>query len=89
MRNMDRYQVSYSALPTLAMSDENSISPLSYKAGRNVNFPPETSDVISAEHLEGGGGARRGSRFLQRPRSLSVWSTSSVISRTSNRFDER
>lgn len=85
---MDRYQVSYSALPTLAMSDENSISPLSYKAGRNVNFPPETSDAISADHLEVGG-ARRGSRFLQRPRSLSVWSTSSVMSRTSNRFDER
>lgn len=83
---MDKYRVSYSALPTVGMSDENSISLSSYKAGRNVNFPPETSDV-SADF--NGSGARRGSKFLQRPRSLSVWSTSSIISRSSNRFDER
>jgi hypothetical protein len=82
MRKMDRYRVSYSAL---GMSDENSISPSSLKAGRNVNFPPETID----EEVAVAGGARRGSKFLQRPRSLSVWSTSSIISRSSNRFDER
>lgn len=81
---MDKYRVSYSALPTLGMSDENSISPSSYKAGRNVNFPPETSDV-PADFNDNS--ARRGSKF--RPRSLSVWSTSSIISRSSNRFDER
>lgn len=80
---MDKYRVSYSALPTFGMSDENSISPSSYKAGRNVNFPPETSEVAADFS------ARRGSKFLQRPRSLSVWSTSSIISRSSNRFDER
>lgn len=85
---MDKYRVSYSALPTKGMSDENSISPSSYKAGRNVNFPPETSDGMSADNFNGAG-ARRGSKFLQRPRSLSVWSTSSIISRSSNRFDER
>jgi len=82
---MDRFRVSYSALP--GMSDENSISPSSSKAGRNVNFPPDTIDgmpIIAANN-----GARRGSKFLQRPRSLSVWSTSSIISRSSNRFDER
>ncbi|KAG5679047.1 hypothetical protein PVAND_008645 [Polypedilum vanderplanki] len=78
---MDRYRVSYSAL---GMSDENSISPSSLKAVRNVNFPPETNDEIATT-----GGARRGSKFLQRPRSLSVWSTSSIVSRSSNRFDER
>lgn len=79
---MDRYQVSYSAL---GMSDEISISPASLKAGRNVNFPPETADGIPP-YVDTG---RRESKFFQRPRSLSVWSTSSIISRSSNRFDER
>lgn len=81
---MDRYQVSYSAL---GMSDEISISPSSSKAGRNVNFPPDTTDGIPPPVVVDGG--RRGSKFFQRPRSMSVWSTSSIISRTSNRFDER
>ena len=82
---MDRYRVSYSAL---GMSDENSISPSSSKACRNVNFPPDTTDS-NCVPMAGTNGARRGSKFLQRPRSLSVWSTSSIISRSSNRFDER
>ena len=84
MRTMDRYQVSYSALP-LGMSEENSISPSSGKINRSVNFPPETSDppiIIESN-------TRYGSKFLQRPRSLSVWSTSSIVSRSSNKFDER
>ena len=84
MRTMDRYQVSYSAL---GMSDENSISPSSSKVGRNVNFPPETTDGIPLPAAVDSG--RRGSKFFQRPRSLSVWSTSSIISRRSNQFDER
>lgn len=86
---MDRYRVSYSAL---GMSDENSISPSSLKAGRNVNFPPETNDAtngLPVAAVAAADSARRGSKFLQRPRSLSVWSTSSIVSRTSNRFDER
>ncbi|CRL02896.1 CLUMA_CG015863, isoform A [Clunio marinus] len=84
MRTMDRYHVSYSAL---GMSDENSISPSSSKAGRNVNFPPEATEGSEVPVVVDG--ARRGSKFFQRPRSLSVWSTSSIISRSSNRFDER
>lgn len=80
---MDRYQVNYSAL---GMSDENSIS--SSKTGRNVNFLPETTDGIPPAPIVVEG-SRRGSKLFQRPRSLSVWSTSSIISRTSNRFDER
>ncbi|XP_070494364.1 potassium channel subfamily T member 2 isoform X2 [Chironomus tepperi] len=86
MKKMDRYRVSYSALP--GMSDENSISPSSSKAGRNVNFPPDTNDN-SCVPMDAPNSARRGSKFLQRPRSLSVWSTSSIVSRSSNRFDER
>lgn len=80
---MDRYRVSYSALPTFGMSDENSISPSSGKINRSVNFPPDTSDPCLESNF------RYGSKFLQRPRSLSVWSTSSIASRTSNKFDER
>jgi len=87
MKKMDRYRVSYSALP--GMSDEHSISPSSSKAGRNVNFPPDTNDNSCVPMDGGPNGARRGSKFLQRPRSLSVWSTSSIVSRSSNRFDER
>jgi hypothetical protein len=80
---MDRYQVNYSAL---GMSDENSISPGNLKVGRNVNFLSNTSDGTSPAAVEA---ARQGNKFFQRPRSLSVWSTSSVMSRTSNRYDER
>lgn len=81
---MDRYRVSYSALPITGMSDENSISPSSGKINRSVNFPPNTSEPGLVES-----NIRYGSKYLQRPRSLSVWSTSSIVSRTSNKFDER
>lgn len=81
---MDRYQVGYSALSMNA--DEISISPTSSKAARNVNFPPDTDGIPPSVVVDSG---RRESKFFQRPRSLSVWSTSSIISRTSNRFDER
>jgi hypothetical protein len=86
---MDRYRVHYNSL--LGMSEDNSPSQsqTSSKNTRNVNFPPETTtDGIPSCMLEDPGG-RRGSKFFQRPRSLSVWSTSSIISRNSNRFDDR
>lgn len=77
--SMSKFQVSYSAL---GMSDESTSSG-SAKILRNVNFPPGTfEDVLVA----GGSSSRRGSRFFQRPRSLSVWSD---ISRSSMKLDER
>lgn len=76
--SMSKFQVSYSAL---GMSDESNSS-TSGKILRNVNFPPGTFDEIVAA----GGGSRRGSKFFQRPRSLSVWSD---ISRSSMKLDER
>ncbi|XP_055687698.1 potassium channel subfamily T member 2 isoform X30 [Lutzomyia longipalpis] len=75
-----RFHVNYRAL---GMSEESCSSSSSTKAGRNVNFPrrgvPEVISLASA-------GSRRGSRFFQRPRSMSAWSD---ISRGSMRFDER
>lgn len=69
---MKKISIGYSALE---MSDE--ISPCGSRAFRNVNFPPETPSKD---------GSRRGSKFFQRPRSMSVWSD---ISRSSMRLDER
>lgn len=78
---MDRYRVDYSAV---GMSDETSVS--TSKASRNVNFPPETAEGIPQSVIDTD---RRGSKFFQRPRSLSVWSTTSLASRRSYGFDER
>uniref|UniRef100_A0A1B0CHQ5 Uncharacterized protein n=1 Tax=Lutzomyia longipalpis TaxID=7200 RepID=A0A1B0CHQ5_LUTLO len=75
-----RFHVNYRAL---GMSEESCSTSSSTKADRNVNFPrrgvPEVISLASA-------GSRRGSRFFQRPRSMSAWSD---ISRGSMRFDER
>lgn len=77
---MNKFQVSYSAL---GMSGDETSSTTSARPLRNVNFPTSTlEEVISVA----GGGSRRGSRFFQRPRSLSIWSD---ISRSSMRLDER
>lgn len=77
---MNKFRVTYSAL---GMSDETPSSTNGTKLSRNVNFPPTTyEDLVAA----GGGGSRRGSKFFQRPRSLSVWSD---ISRNSVKLDER
>lgn len=78
--SVTKFQVSYSAL---GMSDESAAaSTASAKVLRNVNFPPGTFEELVAA----GGGSRRGSRFFQRPRSMSVWSD---ISRSSMKLDER
>lgn len=50
---------------------------------KNVNFTREAAEFIP---LASSVGQRRGSRFFQRPRSMSVWSD---ISRSSCRLDER
>lgn len=80
---MDRYRVDYSAV---GMSDETSMSASTSKTSRNVNFPPETADAIPQSVVEAG---RRESKFFQRPRSLSIWSTTSLASKRSYGFDER
>jgi hypothetical protein len=80
---MDRYRVSYSAV---GMSEEASMSASTSKASRNVNFTPEMADGIPQSVVDTG---RRESKFFQRPRSLSVWSTTSLASRRSYGFDER
>uniref|UniRef100_A0A182JPD0 Uncharacterized protein n=1 Tax=Anopheles christyi TaxID=43041 RepID=A0A182JPD0_9DIPT len=74
---MSKFRISYSAL---GMSEESCTSTSSAKALRIVNFPPETFDGTPVE------GSRRGSKFFQRPRSMSAWSD---ISRSSMRLDER
>uniref|UniRef100_A0A182P3P2 Uncharacterized protein n=1 Tax=Anopheles epiroticus TaxID=199890 RepID=A0A182P3P2_9DIPT len=74
---MSKFRISYSAL---GMSEESCNSTSSAKALRIVNFPPETFDGTPVE------GSRRGSKFFQRPRSMSAWSD---ISRSSMRLDER
>ncbi|GAB0093828.1 uncharacterized protein DMENIID0001_090090 [Sergentomyia squamirostris] len=76
-----RFHVSYRAL---GMSEDSCSSPSPKATGRGVNIPkkrnaPEVISLTSA-------GSRRGSRFFQRPRSMSAWSD---ISRGSMRFDER
>lgn len=50
---------------------------------KNVNFTREAAEFIP---LASSVGQRRGSRFFQRPRSMSAWSD---ISRSSCRLDER
>jgi hypothetical protein len=73
----NKFRIGYSAL---GMSDEIKVVPCSSRAQRNVNFPPETLDSTPVS------GSRRGSKFFQRPRSMSVWSD---ISRSSMKLDER
>lgn len=75
---MSKFRVTYSAL---GMSDETPSSTSGTKVLRNVNFPTTYEDIVAA-----GSGSRRGSKFFQRPRSLSVWSD---ISRNSVKLDER
>ena len=80
---MDRYRVSYSAVK---MTEETSGSASTSKISRNVNFPPDDVEGIPQPVIDAG---RRGSKFMQRPRSLSIWSTTSLASRRSYGFDER
>ncbi|XP_050093225.1 potassium channel subfamily T member 2 isoform X16 [Anopheles aquasalis] len=75
---MSKFRISYSAL---GMSEESCNSSNSNaRALRIVNFPAETFDGTPVA------GSRRGSKFFQRPRSMSAWSD---ISRSSMRLDER
>ncbi|XP_035791860.1 potassium channel subfamily T member 2-like isoform X9 [Anopheles albimanus] len=75
---MSKFRISYSAL---GMSEEScNSSTTNARALRIVNFPAETFDGTPVA------GSRRGSKFFQRPRSMSAWSD---ISRSSMRLDER
>lgn len=83
---MSEESCSSSTHRSLSESSSDSVrtpTTLQHPYQKNVNFTRETAEFIP---LASSVGQRRGSRFFQRPRSMSAWSD---ISRSSCRLDDR